>query len=78
MKASWIFGALADVIKLTDRVERLENSVADMAHAFREDSKTRDKNYLLHDRRIQKIENLLEFAERFGGRNELDPPSQSS
>ena len=49
-----------------------------MARTFREDSKARDKDYLEHDRRIQKIENLLEFAERFGGRHELDPPSHSS
>lgn len=74
MKISRIFDALADVIKLTDRVERLEGSVADMARAFRDDSKARDKDFLDHDRRIQKIENFVEFAEKFGGRKQLDSP----
>jgi hypothetical protein len=78
MKVSRVFDALADVIKLTDRVERLEGSVAEMALAFREDSKSRDKDYLEHDRRIQKIENLVEFAEKFGSRKQLDPPDDES
>lgn len=74
MKANRIFDALADVIKLNDRVERLEGSVASMARAFREDSKARDKDFLDHDRRIQKVENLIEFAEKFGGQKKLDAP----
>ena len=76
MKVARVFDALADVIRLTDRVERLENSVADMARAFRDDSKARDKDFLEHDRRIQKIENLVEFAERFGGAKQIDPPGK--
>ncbi|MGI9332524.1 MAG: hypothetical protein ACR2RL_05140 [Gammaproteobacteria bacterium] len=78
MKVSRIFDALADVIKLTDRVERLEGSVAEMARTFREDSKARDEDFLQHDRRIQKLENLVEFAERFGGRRQLEPPGDGS
>lgn len=77
MKVSRIMEALADVIKLADRVERLEGSVADMALAFREDSKARDKDFLEHDRRIQKIENLVEFAEKFGGQKKLDSPGSA-
>ena len=72
MKVSRIFDALADVIKLTDRIERLEESVATLAAAYREDSKARDKDFLEHDRRIQRIENLVEFAEKFGDRKKLD------
>ena len=74
MKIARIFNALADVVRLTDRVERLEASVADMALAFREDSKARDQDYLDHDRRIQRIENLVEFAERFGSPKRIDSP----
>lgn len=74
MKVGRIMEALADVIKLADRVERLEDSVADMARAFREDSKARDRDYLAHDRRIQKIENLVEFTEKFARQRRLDPP----
>ena len=74
MKVSRIMEALADVIKLADRVERLEGSIADMALAFREDSKARDRDFLEHDRRIQKLENLVEFAETFGGQKQLDSP----
>lgn len=77
MKVSRVMDAIADVIKLADRVERLEGGIADMALAFREDSKARDKDYLEHDRRIQKLENLVEFAERFGGRKQLDSPKDS-
>ena len=72
MKASRIMEVLADVVRLVDRVERLERSVADMALAFREDSKARDKDFLDHDRRIQKIENLVEFVERFQGSKRLE------
>ena len=78
MKVSRIFDALAEIIKLTDRVERLEGSVVEMARVFREDSKARDQDFLSHDRRIQKLENLVEFAERFGGRRQLDSPRESS
>ena len=35
MKASWVFDAPTDVIKLADRVERLENSVTDIVCALR-------------------------------------------
>ena len=76
MKVSRIIDALADVIKLADRVERLEDSIADMAKAFREDSKARDKDFLEHDRRIQKIENMIEFAERF--RKQIDSPKDAT
>lgn len=72
MKASRIFDAIAAVIRLTDRVERLEGSVADMAQAFREDSKARDRDFLDHDRRIQKIENMIDFAERFGSPRRIE------
>lgn len=51
--------------------------MSDMALAFREDSKTPDKNFLEHDRRIQKLENLVEFAEKFGGRKRLDAPNDA-
>lgn len=74
MKVSRIMDALADVIKLADRVERLEDAVAGMARAFREDSKARDKDFLDHDRRIQKIENLVEFTEKYARPRQLDPP----
>ena len=75
MKLLRAMEAIADVIKLSDRVERLEGGVADMERAFREDSKARDKDYLQHERRIQKLENLMEFAEKFGGRQRLDSPN---
>ena len=71
MKVSRIMEVLTDVIKLADRVERLETSITDMALAYREDSKARDKDFLDHDRRIQKIENLVEFADRFSGPKQL-------
>ena len=74
MKASRVMEVLTDVIRLVDRVERIERSVADMALAFREDSKARDRDFLDHDRRIQKIENLVEFVEKFQGRKRLDSP----
>lgn len=77
MKASRIMEVLADVVRLVDRVERLERSVADMALAFREDSKARDKDFLDHDRRIQKIENLVEFVERFQGSKRLESRADS-
>ena len=77
MKVSRIMAELANFIKLADRVERLEGSMSDMALAFREDSKTRDKNFLEHDRRIQKLENLVGFAEKFGGRKRLDAPNDA-
>ena len=77
MKVSRIMAELANFIKLVDRVERLEGSMSDIALAFHEDSKARDKNFLAHDRRIQKLENLVEFAERFGGRKRLDAPGES-
>ena len=66
--------ALADVVRLVDRVERF---VADMALAFREDSKARDKDFLNHDRRIRKIENLAEFVEKFQGSKRLDSPADT-
>ncbi|MEL6870542.1 MAG: hypothetical protein AAFO81_12140 [Pseudomonadota bacterium] len=72
MKVSRIFDALSEVIKLTDRVERLEDSVAAMAKSFREDSKARDQDFFAHDRRIQKIENMIEFAEKFGTMQRLE------
>lgn len=74
MKVSRIMDALADVIRLTDRVERLEESVAAMAKAYRDDSKARDNDFLDHDRRIQKVENLIEFAEKFGSPKRLKRP----
>ena len=77
MKASRIMEVLADVVRLVDRVERLERSVADMALAFREDSKARDKDFLDHDRRIQKIENLVEFVEKFQGSKRLESQADS-
>lgn len=77
MKASRIIEVLADVVRLVDRVERLERSVADMALAFREDSKARDKDFLDHDRRIQKIENLVEFVEKFQGSKRLESRADS-
>ena len=77
MKVSRIMAELANFIKLADRVERLEGSMSDIALAFREDSKARDKNFLEHDRRIQKLENLVEFAEKFGGRKRLDAPKDA-
>ena len=77
MKASRIMEVLADVVRLVDRVERLERSVSDMALAFREDSKARDKDFLDHDRRIQKIENLVEFVERFQGVKRLESRTDS-
>ena len=77
MKASRIMEVLADVVRLVDRVERLERSVADMALAFREDSKARDNDFLDHDRRIQKIENLVEFVERFQGSKRLESRADS-
>ncbi len=77
MKASRIMEVLADVVRLVDRVERLERSVADMALAFREDSKARDKDFLDHDRRIQKIENLVEFVEKFQGSKRLESRADS-
>ena len=72
-----IAAGLAVVIRLIDRVERLERSVSDMALAFREDSKARDKDYLDHDRRIQKMENLVEFVEKFQARKRLDSPADT-
>ncbi len=74
MKISRILAAMADVIKLNDKVERLEESVVKMARTFREDSKARDNSFLDHDRRIQKIENLIEFTEKFGGQKKLSTP----
>lgn len=72
MKIADIMGALADVIKLADKVDRLDETVSEMATLFREDSKARDENFLEHDRRIQKLENLIEFAEKFGGQKRLE------
>lgn len=66
MKLSEIMGALADVIQLADRVDRLDDTVSEMATLFRNDAKDRDEKFLHHDRRIQKIENMIEFAEKFG------------
>ena len=67
MKVSEIMGALADVITLAERVDRLDNTVSELAALFREDSKARDEKFLEHDRRIQKLENFIEFAEKYGG-----------
>ena len=74
MQVSRILEVLADAVRLADRVERRENSIADMALAFRQDSKARDRDFLEHDRRIQKLENLIEFAEKFTGRPRIDAP----
>ncbi|MGI9302763.1 MAG: hypothetical protein ACR2RB_08665 [Gammaproteobacteria bacterium] len=76
MKISRIMDAVADMIKLTDRIERLEIAVADMALAFREDSKTRDRDFLEHERRIQKMENMIEFAEKFTAQRRFENPSE--
>lgn len=67
MKIGEIMGALADVITLAERVDRLDETVSEMAELFREDSKDRDEKFLEHDRRIQKLENFIEFAEKYGG-----------
>jgi Asp-tRNA(Asn)/Glu-tRNA(Gln) amidotransferase C subunit len=72
MKIADIMGALADVIKLADKVDRLDETVSEMATLFREDSKARDEKFLEHDRRIQKLENLIEFAEKFGGQKRIE------
>ncbi len=66
--------ALADVIRLADRAERLEDAAAGMARAFREDSRARDKDFLDRDRRIRKIEDLVEFTEGHARARQLDPP----
>ncbi|MDJ0940345.1 MAG: hypothetical protein QNJ00_11340 [Woeseiaceae bacterium] len=71
MKVSEIMSALADVILLAERVDRLDNTVSELAALFREDSKARDDKFLEHDRRIQKLENFIEFAEKYGGRKRL-------
>ena len=74
MKIGEIMGALADVITMTERVDRRDDTVSEMAALFRDDSKARDEKFLEHDRRIQKLENFIEFAERFGGQGRLEPP----
>ena len=73
MKFSRILDALVAVIRLSDRVGRLEASVEETTRAFREEIQHRDQTFLAHDRRIQKIENLMEFAGRFSrtGKPEL-------
>ena len=72
LRFSQILHELTEVIKLNDRVRRLETAVEETARAFREDAGHRDKRLLAHDRRIQRIENLMEFAERFGRTRKLE------
>ncbi len=72
MKIGDVMGALADVITLAERVDRLDDTVSEMAALFRDDSKVRDEKFLEHDRRIQKLENFLEFAEKYGGQKRIE------
>ena len=72
MKIGEIISALADVVTLAERVDRLDDTVSEMAALFRDDSKARDEGFLEHDRRIQKLENLIEFAEKYGGRKRIE------
>lgn len=72
MKIGEVMGALADVITLAERVDRLDDTVSEMAALFRDDSKVRDEKFLEHDRRIQKLENFIEFAEKYGGQKRVE------
>lgn len=72
MKIGDVMAALADVITLAERVDRLDDTVSEMAALFRDDSKVRDEKFLEHDRRIQKLENFIEFAEKYGGQKRIE------
>ncbi len=72
MKISDVMGALADVITLAERVDRLDDTGSELAALFRDDSKVRDEKFLEPDRRIQKLENFIEFAEKYGGQKRIE------
>ena len=72
MKIGDVMAALADVITLAERVDRLDDTVSEMVALFRDDSKARDEKFLEHDRRIQKLENFIEFAEKYGGQKRIE------
>lgn len=55
---------IKDALRLTDKVEELSNKVTEMARAYREDS--RDMQNKLHelDKRLVRIESLVEFTQK--------------
>ena len=64
MRVRDLLDAVTEAIRLTDRVERLQQDVDKLADAFVTDSRERDRDVRNLDRRVQKIENLIEFTEK--------------
>lgn len=68
-----VIEAITEAIKLADRVESLSHKVTDIARAHREDAK--ELRHDLHelDKRVVKIEALVEFTQK----NLRQPPRES-
>ena len=58
-----IFDAIKQAIVLGERVERLSEDVSKLADRYVEETRARDAEIRELDRRLQKIENMIEFAE---------------
>jgi len=61
---SKVIDAITEAIKLADRVETLSEKVSEMARASRDDSK--DLQFQIHelDKRLVRIESLIEFSQK--------------
>ncbi len=58
-----IVDAVTEAIRLSDRVEALSDNVTDMARAHREDTKELRRELHELDKRVVKIEALVEFTQ---------------
>ena len=59
-----IIEAITEAIKLADRVESLSHKVTEIARAHREDAKEMRRDLHELDKRIVKIEALVEFTQK--------------
>ena len=64
MKIKDIVDAVTEAIRLSDRVEALSDKVTEIARAHREDAKELRQELHQLDKRVVKIEALVEFTQR--------------
>ncbi len=59
-----VIEAITEAIKLADRVESLSHKVTEIAQAHREDAKELRRDFHELDKRVVKIEALVEFTQK--------------
>ena len=70
-----ILRAIAEAIKLADRVERISEQVGEIARVAREDSKELHARINDLSERVSHIEGMIEGALRTSGPRQLDKPN---